>query len=200
MPDPLTVLVIATGHALSLALIAGDEVLAQHHAPAVRGHDRALVPALDRLLAGHPRPGAVAVEVGPGSFTGVRVGVAAARALALAWDVPVWGLTSTALVAAEAALRGHRGSLLVALAAPRGQLWLQAFDDLAPQEAPRALEPCEARSVVAGFAGAVTGSGLALLGLEAPEREPRAAAARALGPAHRLPPFPIYVRPRALAA
>lgn len=208
MPDPLIgargageaagagTLAIATGHALSLALIDGADSLACHHVPMAAGHAEALMPALRALMAGRPRPAAIRVETGPGSFTGLRVGIAAARALALAWRCPVHGMTSMQLVAAEAAARGHRGPLLILLAAPRGQVWLQPLADGQPIGPPEALAPEEARVRLAAWTGAATGSGLASLGLPAAEELPDARFAGAIPEARLGPPLPLYVRPR----
>jgi tRNA threonylcarbamoyl adenosine modification protein YeaZ len=208
MPDPLKVprtagapergatLVIATGHALSLALVAGPEVVRARHMPMAKGHAEALVPALREILAGQPRPAEVLVETGPGSFTGLRVGIAAARALALAWHCPVHGVTSMQLVAAAAAARGQRGPLLVLLAAPRGQLWVQPLDGGDALAPPESLEPAHARARLAAWAGEATGSGLALIGPPAIEQEPDARFAGTIAGSRLGPPLPLYVRPQ----
>jgi tRNA threonylcarbamoyl adenosine modification protein YeaZ len=151
MPDRLTgaTLVIATGHDLSLALLAGGNVLAERTDPMARGHAEALVPAIAELMA--PFGGAAAscdrviVETGPGSFTGLRVGLAAGRALALAWGAELKGVRSTLLAAAEARRQGMEGSLLVALRAPRGQIWVEGF-------APGGLESCLAPAALSAAA------------------------------------------------
>lgn len=203
MPDPLTasapggagpVLVIATGHALSLALVDGADVLGEHHEPLARGHAEALVPALQDLLAGERRPAEVRVETGPGSFTGLRVGIAAARALGLAWGVPVRGVSSSQLVAAEAEASGMTEPLLVVLAAPRGQIWLEPLRDFVPLAPAEALPAEAARARVVAWPHAMTGSGLEVLGVPALQREPRARFG-GLVPEGRLgPPLPRYVR------
>ena len=64
-----------------------------------RGHAERLVPMLDELLAGR-RADRVIVGVGPGSFTGIRVGIAAAQGLAIGWGCEVAGMSSLALIAA----------------------------------------------------------------------------------------------------
>src|SRR3546814_10196014 len=65
-----------------------------------RGHAGRLIPMICELLQGR-RPGRILVDCGPGSFTGVRVGIAAARALALGWQVPVSGYSAMTLIAAS---------------------------------------------------------------------------------------------------
>lgn len=168
MPDRLTgrSLVIATGHRLSLALIEDGAVLACHDEAIERGHAERLMPAIATLLApfggAAARPARIILETGPGSFTGLRVGAAAARALAFAWGVDVVGIRSTLLVAV-AAPRGA-GDLLVALAAPRGQVWSERFGpDLASRGAPVAEAPADASArlspdlCVAGSAAAMLG-------------------------------------------
>ncbi|WP_235927757.1 tRNA (adenosine(37)-N6)-threonylcarbamoyltransferase complex dimerization subunit type 1 TsaB, partial [Sandarakinorhabdus rubra] len=87
--------------ALSLALGDGEQLLARDHRLIGRGHAEALLPAVAALLAGR-RPARILVDIGPGSYTGIRIGIAAARALGLAWGVPVAGISALSLVAAQA--------------------------------------------------------------------------------------------------
>lgn len=101
MPDPEIILVIETATtACSVALLQGDAIIAHAHQEGARGHAERLVPMI-ATLPGGGRADAILVNCGPGSFTGVRVGLAAARALGLAWGVPVTGYSTHALLAAR---------------------------------------------------------------------------------------------------
>lgn len=103
-PSPIhaRLLVIDTAtEACSVALFTGEQLVAADHAVLGRGHAERLVPMI-AALPDRGRADAVLVNCGPGSFTGVRVGLAAARALGLAWNVPVRGYSTHDLVAAMA--------------------------------------------------------------------------------------------------
>jgi tRNA threonylcarbamoyl adenosine modification protein YeaZ len=88
-----------------------------------RGHAEQLMPLLDRLLDGR-RPDAIIVGCGPGSFTGLRVGIAAAHGMAIGWGAELAGFSSLALLAA-----GSPGAEPVVAAVPggHGELFLQEF-------------------------------------------------------------------------
>lgn len=113
--------------ALSLALFDGGTLVARSHAIIGRGHAEALVPTIAALM-GDARADAIVVDVGPGSFTGIRIGIAAARALGLAWAAPVTGMASTTLAAARAfATDPALGAVNLRLDAGRGQLLCQTI-------------------------------------------------------------------------
>src|SRR5688572_19461641 len=126
--------------ACSAALIeAGGVLVDERHERVGRGHAERLVPMIAELLDGR-RPASILVDCGPGSFTGVRVGLAAAHGLAIGWRVPLAGYSSLAAVAA--ACRADA----VALHGGHGQLFVQSYahDPLAPRDETRSLSPEEA--------------------------------------------------------
>jgi tRNA threonylcarbamoyl adenosine modification protein YeaZ len=105
--------------------------LAQESLAMERGHAEALMPLLERVMdrveGGFASLDRVAVTVGPGSYTGLRVGVSAARAIAFAAGIPAVGVTTVAAVAAP--LVGREGGRVIAAAleARHGQVWFQAL-------------------------------------------------------------------------
>ena len=120
--------------ACSAAVVVGDHVVASRFERLHRGHAERLMPMVEAVMAeaglDYRALSAIVASVGPGSFTGVRVGLAAARGLALAAARPLVGVTTLeALVAAvpRSERTGHR--ILAALDALRGQVYAQWFDD-----------------------------------------------------------------------
>jgi len=90
-----------------------------------RGHAERLVPMIEEMLDGHV-PSKILVGVGPGSFTGLRVGIAAAHGMAIGWSVPLSGMNSLALLAASAP--PGEGKVAAAMAGGHGELFIQTFD------------------------------------------------------------------------
>ena len=96
-----------------------------------RGHAEALIPLIERVMAGTEGGFAsldrIGVTVGPGSFTGLRVGIAAARAIALAWSIPAVGVSTLAALAAPLILDDRTGTIGVAVDARHGHVFFAAF-------------------------------------------------------------------------
>lgn len=189
-------------HACSAAILDGERIVAERHEIIARGHAERLVPLIAELLreAQGPRISSIIVDIGPGSFTGIRVGLAAAKAFGLAWRAPVSGCTSAALVAAGVlAARSDLDQIYVAFDASRGEVYAQPFDRHGPLADLAALDPAAAAAAAAGFA--VAGSGAPLLaGVDGSlavidHPWPRAADARLLNARARAPAArPLYVR------
>lgn len=120
----------------AVALVDGARTVAKAE-PMERGHAEALFPMIDAVLA---EAGAtladltrIGVCTGPGSFTGVRIGVAAARGLALGRGIPVVGITRFAALA-----HGHAGPRTIRIAGRGGTVFEQAFGaDGTPDGPPR---------------------------------------------------------------
>jgi tRNA threonylcarbamoyl adenosine modification protein YeaZ len=158
-----------------------------------RGHSERLVPMIDAMLEGRTAE-RILVGVGPGSFTGIRVGIAAAHGLAIGWDAELSGLSSLALLAA-----GSHGEVAVAVLGGHGELFAQQFGDSGrPRQDLLNLSPSAAALAIG--AQLVIGSGAAQLVAargwgEAREAWPSAANALALAEDLRdVAPKPVYAR------
>lgn len=112
--------------ACSVALFEDGALVAGAHAMLGRGHAEQLVPMIAGL-PGKGRAATIAVNAGPGSFTGIRVGLAAARALALAWRVPLEGYPCLALVAAMARQEHPDSAIDVVMTGGHGEWFFQPF-------------------------------------------------------------------------
>ena len=104
--------------------------MAQERIEMQRGHAEALLPLIERLMSqggGFGRLDRIAVTVGPGSFTGIRVGLSAARAFGLALKIPVVGVSTLAAFAAPVILAGGSDTIIAAIDAHHGQVYAQSF-------------------------------------------------------------------------
>lgn len=113
-------------NACSVALVAQGEVVAERHIALARGHAEQLIPMVADMCAQAPahQISAICVDIGPGSFTGLRVGLAAARAFGVAWGVPVLGYGAMRLAAAQAFAHDvDLQKIWVMLDAGRGQIY-----------------------------------------------------------------------------
>jgi tRNA threonylcarbamoyladenosine biosynthesis protein TsaB len=125
--DVAAVAIETATETVGVAVRTPDGVEAEFALTGRRRHVETLTPALDHLLAQVGLVpgdlGVVAVDVGPGLFTGLRVGVAAAKGLAQALGIGVVGATSLDVLTAAAADAAHRGLVLTCVDARRGEVF-----------------------------------------------------------------------------
>ena len=183
--------------ACTAALFDGEGGCVAHSDELIgRGHAERLVPMIAEVMDGR-RPAEIVVGIGPGSFTGIRVAIAAAHGLAIGWGAKLSGMSSLALLAAGT---DADGEIAAAVIGGHGELFVQQFDARTsePTSELRNLVPADA----ARFATAslVIGSGAMQLVEgrgwgEAREAWPSATSALNL-PEHlrTLPAKPVYAR------
>ncbi|MES2755632.1 MAG: tRNA (adenosine(37)-N6)-threonylcarbamoyltransferase complex dimerization subunit type 1 TsaB [Pseudomonadota bacterium] len=177
--------------ACSVALIAGDRVIDHRHDVVGRGHAERLIPMIAALAEGG-RADTILVDCGPGSFTGIRVGIAAARGLGIGWGVPVQGYSSTALIAAMATARHGAEAIAVVLEGGHGEVFVQPYDRLIAAGPLASLTPAAALAMLGGRAA--FGNGVRYLN-QGTELVPDARCASLLpAAATLLPAAPIYGR------
>jgi tRNA threonylcarbamoyladenosine biosynthesis protein TsaB len=151
----------SAGLACSVAVSLGEEVVAEERIGTMHGQAEVLLPLVDRAMreAGQ-MAGAldlVVATVGPGSFTGIRVGLAAARGIALATGARLIGVTSFDAVTVLAVRNDwpETRSLLVALESRREDFYVQFFDPHGDALGePAAIMPFLLRETVAEAIGA----------------------------------------------
>jgi tRNA threonylcarbamoyl adenosine modification protein YeaZ len=150
------------------AVVLDDETVAVREAAATQGH-AALLPAMARNVLAEAATAAasldlVAVTVGPGSFTGIRAGLALAHGIALAAGVPVVGVTVGEALAESLPHLGER-QLWVAIDSRRGRVFLERGDTVAaiPLDA---LPAPDGKVAVAGDAAAAVAARLAARDLD----------------------------------
>ena len=146
--DGLSILAFDTAtRGCSVALWCDGNILASAAEEMERGQSAALMPMVERVLKnankGFDGLDALAVTTGPGAFTGLRIGLAAARGMALASGLPVFGITTLDVVAHSIPEHERSGkTVLIALETKRADHYVQIFSDiLDPQSEPQALQP-----------------------------------------------------------
>ena len=194
--------------AVTVALRGEDGVLAEHTEVDARRHGELLAPGIERVLAaaGAARTGltAVAVGVGPGPFTGLRVGLMTARALGDALEIPVYGVCTLDILAAAVVAGGTAEPFAVATDARRREVYWAEYDADGRRQGDAAVDrPAEIAARLAGRP--VAGQGPALY----PEHFPHPLAPQLPGaagladltarllaehPGSLLPPLPLYLR------
>lgn len=158
-------------NACSVAVLDGTAVLAHRSEAMARGHQERLAPMAEAVMAearhSFDRLERIGATVGPGSFTGLRVGLAFAKGLASALSIPAVGVSALQALAASA-----NGLVAAAIDARRDQVYLQVFDGghalMAPDVLP--IESAALRLAELGMGRVLTlvGSGAPLLADAAP--------------------------------
>jgi tRNA threonylcarbamoyl adenosine modification protein YeaZ len=202
---------------------AGETVLVSRFERMEKGHAERLIPMIGEVMAAAPfaldRIERIAVTQGPGTFTGVRIGIAAARALSLAAGADVRTMSSLELMARTAVGRREAQAapgqdIAIAIDARRDEIYFQLFDaGLTSLTEPLVVPPANAAALLKREGTLVFGSGAELL-LAAARDAGRALAIELLdlqpdarylveGPVadiwesavERVPPRPLYLRP-----
>jgi tRNA threonylcarbamoyladenosine biosynthesis protein TsaB len=159
--------------ACSAAVLCAADGTRRLHARQVemqRGHAEALMPMIDEVLA---EAGVstrdldlIAATVGPGSFTGVRIAIAAARGLALVTQAKLFGMDSLTVMARAALMDGlaPAGSFAVAVDARRGMLYFGVYDEhVRKLDGPKLIAPDDAVTLLPLALRVAVGSGAPLL-------------------------------------
>lgn len=170
MTKDMLILAIDTSQkACSVALCRGDDLVAAKSEMLGRGHAERLLPMIDEMLTAHDIKYAdidrLAVITGPGAYTGVRIGVAAARGLALADKIPCLGFTALEVAMADDAV--PEGLILSTVAGRGDTVFTQIFTknrgEITDFEEARSITLDQARSCGADF---IIGSGRVQLDLD----------------------------------
>jgi tRNA threonylcarbamoyladenosine biosynthesis protein TsaB len=148
-----------SGASCSAAVLIDDRAAAQRFASMERGHAETLLPMIETVLREAALTPAMldllAVTVGPGSFTGLRIGLAAARGLALARGLPAIGVPSFDVVLAEEA---DDRPLFIVLESKRAELFVQRRDR-ADSRLPALVPPAEWLAILPPGPCALAGDG-----------------------------------------
>lgn len=154
----MIILSIDTSQSASVALVDTDThtVIAAEQADDQRRHVEFIGPALARVLASDPSPELVVVGIGPGPFTGLRVGIAAGIAVGQARGIPVGGLLSQAAIAEELVRASEVATdagapVLIASDARRREVYFSVYDsaDASLTAGPFVAKPAEVATVLA---------------------------------------------------
>ena len=125
-----------------VALIDGDEILFSQFHEGATDHGRAVSDLVAQALAGGVQPQQVIVGMGPGPFTGLRVGIAYAHAFAMARNISVIGICSLDAIAIE------EGNYTVAIDARRKEIYWATYRDGVRVEGPTVSKPADVENFI----------------------------------------------------
>jgi tRNA threonylcarbamoyl adenosine modification protein YeaZ len=174
----LIILAIDTASTLCAACIYDTEAGVEQSRSVIdigKGHAEHLMAVVESTMkqAGvdYSGLGAVAVSVGPGSFTGVRVGVSAARGFAMALKIPAIGVTTLEAIAAEARERFGARSVMSALDAGRDEINAAIYDELGMQVyGPSVTALSDAAELAREYSPVLAGSAAIAIAAEASDK------------------------------
>lgn len=127
-----------------VGLLDGEEILFQSYAQGATDHGRAVSDLVAQALANNPAPAQVVVGMGPGPFTGLRVGVSFAQTFALAREIPVIGICSLDAIAI-----GQK-DYTVAIDARRKEIYWARYEDGVRVKGPAVNKPDEVNEYIIG--------------------------------------------------
>jgi tRNA threonylcarbamoyl adenosine modification protein YeaZ len=160
--------------AASVAVVEGGRAapLAVMSRPMTRGHADALAPMVEEVMrgidGGFPSLMRIAVTTGPGSFTGIRIGLAMARAIGLALAIPVVGVSTLAAFAAPLLDEPRTGIIAATIDARHGAIYFQLFEPSGrPLGPPRCDTPRECVHAIGAGPAWFAGDAAAILAGEA---------------------------------
>ena len=162
-----TILSLATVTEMcSVAVLRGDQIVADHQCWLGTRHAEKLLPMIVHVMKEAALDFSdldkIAVAKGPGSFTGIRIGMAAARGLALATSKPLLGVSSLEAIA-QAVYSPGRG-VLATLDARRGQIYAQSFSGHGiPNVEPSVMPPEDIGQLIFDKEYTVAGTGVSLV-------------------------------------
>ncbi len=161
-------------NACSVAIVDGSNILAEQHEERARGHAERLIPMIKKLMnqacLTFENLDLIAVSVGPGTFTGLRIGLSAARGISLASSTPCLGITTLETLAASvSSTQANDRPIVVAIDARRKEVYFQIFkfskthEFPIPMDTPRAIPLSDIKPSLPTVPFVLIGSGAKLI-------------------------------------